>query len=156
MKYDRRKDCASEKQLRALIPQLGACQTEAEVPRRAPSDKHPSARPTGAEGDFRSLMTAAQMRPRRFVQEPDPLFGLIDPLFEQACRPHILVLLAARSRIAKASEEDLIVLDQLLQHIGRLDKIRVVIVEFLEANDIPDRADGRRPTRRTRSASGSI
>ena len=77
--------------------------------------------------------------PNRLGQEPGAAFCFIDPIFNQAGRRHIVVLVADGVHAAKRSSELLIVGRQFSQHVVGRDEFLVVVLQSLVACDISDR-----------------
>jgi hypothetical protein len=75
-----------------------------------------------------------------FPQKPGAAFGLIDPVFNQAGRGHIIVLFADLMRGAQESRKVAIVGMDLSKHILRADGFLVVVFQTLVLCDIADRA----------------
>ena len=66
------------------------------------------------------------------------------------------MLVADIVRLAHRSDETLIVLAQLRQHVERIDIGRVVVGDTLVASNVADRTQRGPPTLRTRSAITSV
>ena len=73
-----------------------------------------------------------------FPQKPGAAFGLIDPVFNQAGRSHILVLFADFMRGAQVSRKVAIVGMDLSKHVLRADGFLVVVFQALVLSDVAD------------------
>lgn len=71
------------------------------------------------------------------------MFSLVDPVFCQAHRGDISMLVAHVAGLLQPSCEREIILVQFGQHIFRHHEIRVVILDMLYPGDLSDRADRR-------------
>ena len=72
----------------------------------------------------------------RLEQEPDPLFSLVDPIFQEACGGDIPVLVANAVRFPHACRQLLVVVAELGQHIERRHVVGIVVQDTLQAGDV--------------------
>ena len=76
------------------------------------------------------------------VQEPDPAFRLIGPVFQQAGSCNIAVLIAERMGFAHELDKAQIVVSELGEHVVRRDVFGIVVHKALPAAYVSDRVDG--------------
>src|SRR5262249_55988360 len=81
--------------------------------------------------------------PARLEQEPDALFGLVDPDFDEACCRHVIALVAETMDLAHAGDQRLVVLAQFAQHVQRVDVVGIVVGQTLQTRNMPDRTQSR-------------
>src|SRR4051812_24920028 len=79
--------------------------------------------------------------PGRLEQEPCATFRLVDPVFDQAGRGDIAVLVADIAGLPHAPCEHQVVFLQLGQHVFRCDEIRFIVLDAFHPRDVADRAD---------------
>lgn len=81
--------------------------------------------------------------PTRLKQEPDALFGLINPVFQQAGRRDVPVSVAQVVQSAHAADQLAIVVAKLGQHVERIHIVRVIVGNPRLARDLTDRTERR-------------
>src|ERR1700710_2251510 len=63
-----------------------------------------------------TLLSAGRRVSRRLEKEPDPTLGLIDPVFEKACRRHVAMLVAKIMDFAHGANQLYIVVPEFGEH----------------------------------------
>src|SRR4051812_35534387 len=76
----------------------------------------------------------------RFKQEPGATLRLVDPVLDQARRRDVAGFIYNIVHLAQAGRELLVVLAELGQHVERLDVVRIVVLDALQARNVPDGA----------------
>lgn len=76
-------------------------------------------------------------------QEPDAPLRLVDPNLQQTGGGDVVLFAAKIVNFTHAGEQRLIVFAQLGEHIQRIDKLRVVIADALQAGNMPDGSNRR-------------
>ena len=90
-----------------------------------------------------SLIYAPGWRtPRRFKKEPHPLFGLIDPVFQQARGRDVAMLVAEIVNLAHGADQLQIIVSQFGQHVVGRDVLRIIVQDSRLAADLADRSEG--------------
>src|SRR6476646_6287624 len=106
-------------------------------------------RPTGEGGSGRGACSALLLRllgtlaAGGLEQEPAALFRLVDKVREQARGGDIVVLVRDLVCLPEIRDDGLVVVHQFHQHARSRNKILIVVLDPLQARDLPDRADGR-------------
>ncbi len=77
-----------------------------------------------------------------FEEEPGAAFGFIDPHFDQAGRGVVVRLGGNFVSRTQAFDQGLVVGVEFEQHVARRHEFLVVVVDSLQAGDVPDGADG--------------
>ena len=80
--------------------------------------------------------------PADFEEEPDAPFRLVDPCFQKACGSHVVLFIAQVVSFAHRGEHCPVVFAQFGDHVERIDILRIVIAEALEAANVSDGANG--------------
>src|SRR5262249_33652383 len=94
-------------------------------------------------GTLRRSMARKPSSPACLEQEPDALFGLVDPDLDEARRRHVVALVANTMDLPHADDQRLVVLAQLAQHVQRVDVVGIVVGQTLQAGNVSDRTQSR-------------
>src|SRR2546423_4074197 len=96
----------------------------------------------GAEGRPFGLVAAAAGSAGGLEQEPVPLFGLINEVFQDGSRRDIVMLIGDLMGRAHALDHLLGVTHQFGEHVGRRNEILVIVLDGLKPGDLTDGMDG--------------
>src|SRR5208282_4698604 len=77
-----------------------------------------------------------------FEQEPGTAFGFVDPDLDQAGARDVTALITKRVCLQHLLDDSPVILQQLRQHVAWRNLLGIVILDVLEAADVPDRLDG--------------
>ncbi len=74
-----------------------------------------------------------------FEQKPGSPLCLVHPSFEQACGSHVAMSLAKLVGLAHGCLQLFIIVTQFRQHVERRDIFGIIVLDALQATDLPDR-----------------
>src|SRR6185437_12878788 len=107
-------------------------------PHQAHTDPQQEVCRAGARTSWRSSSPATRLK-----QEPHTPLGLIDPVLDEARGCDVAQLVHYVVHFTQTTGQRLVVLAQLGEHIERIDVVGIVVLDSLQAGNVPDRAEGR-------------